>query len=188
MRGRQIRVPRVAVRPTQDRVREALFSALQAIIPDARVLDLFAGSGALGIESLSRGAAHVTWVEEDRRVFSILRSNVETICGPVTDAPARRCVCADVFSFMRKRIAEEEFDVIFADPPYQKGEQKVAVAAVDRLLTAVAASGLLAPGGIFALEQDAGEPEPESAAWELIRDKRYGGSRLRFFKSKGDKA
>jgi 16S rRNA (guanine966-N2)-methyltransferase len=185
MRGQQIRVPRVAVRPTQDRVREALFSALQTIIPDAHVLDLFAGSGALGIESLSRGAASVTWVEEDRRVFPILRKNVETICGMGIAPSARRCVRADVFSFLRKGLAGHKFDVIFADPPYQKGERAVAIAAADRLLTAVAASGLLAPGGIFALEQDAGEPEPESTVWELIRDKRYGGSRLRFFKAKG---
>ena len=188
MRGRLIKVPRVAVRPTQDRVREALFSALQTIIPDARVLDLFAGSGSLGIESLSRGAAHVTWVEEDGRVFPILRKNVETLCGQDSDPAARRCIRADVFSFLRKGLAAPGFDVIFADPPYQKGAREEAVAAADRLLTAVAASGLLAPDGIFALEQDAGEPEPESEAWELIRDKRYGGSRLRFFKAKGDDA
>jgi len=186
MRGRPIRVPRVDVRPTQDRVREALFSALQTRIPGARILDLFAGSGALGLEAWSRGASEVTWVEESGRVFPILKGNISTLCGEEgVFPPELRCVRADVFSFLRKGLAGTSFDIIFADPPYQKGKRPDKSPAVDRLLEGVATSDWLVADGILVLEQGAAEPEPENEAWEMIRDKRYGGSRLRFFKRKG---
>ncbi len=187
MRGRAIRVPRVDVRPTQDRVREALFSALQTRIPEARVLDLFAGSGALGIEAWSRGASQVTWVEEGSRVFPILKKNVEMLCaGEDRGSAAQRCIRADVFSFLRRGLAGPSFDIIFADPPYQKGKRPAESPPGDRLLESVAATGWLAGDGILVLEQGAKEPEPECAGWEMIRDKRYGGSRLRFFRRKGN--
>jgi len=180
-----LRVPREDVRPTQDRLREALFSTLQMVIPGSRFLDLFAGSGAVGIEAWSRGAAQVCWVEERRHVFRVLKSNVVTLGGATLDTTAMRCVCADVFSFLRKGLAEPSFEIIFADPPYQKGWRGADASLPSPLMDAVAASGLLAAGGLLVLEQGGDEPMPESPGWEPIRDKRYGGSRLRIFKAKG---
>ena len=184
--GRAIRVPSASVRPTQDRVREALFSALQDVIPDIRFLDLFAGSGAVGIEAWSRGAASVCWVEEERRVHQVLKCNVTTLGGEGLDASVMRCVCADVFSFLRKGLAEPQFDIIFADPPYHKGQRAAGAQFGSRLLEAVTASGMLTPKGLLILEQGSDEWVPMVDGWELVRDRRYSGSRIRFFRAKGD--
>jgi 16S rRNA (guanine966-N2)-methyltransferase len=182
MRGRSIQVPRESVRPTQNRVREALFSSLQTCIAKARVLDLFAGSGAVGIGALSRGASRVCWVEEDRQVFRVLKGNVSKLVG---DNPQMKCIQADVFNYLRKDLAESRYDIIFADPPYQKRYRSEGEVTAPRLLQAVAESGLLESGGIFVLEQGSDEAVPESDLWDLIRDKRYGGTQVRFFRTKG---
>jgi 16S rRNA (guanine966-N2)-methyltransferase len=182
MLGRSIRVPRDSVRPTQDRVREALFSSLQTCIPEARVLDLFAGSGAVGLGALSRGASRVCWVEEDRQVFRILKGNVSKLVG---SDPRVKYIQADVFKFLRKGLAESRYDIIFADPPYQKRYLTEGEPTATRLLQAVAESGLLESGGLFVLEQGSDEAVPESDLWDLIKDKRYGGTQLRFFRTKG---
>ncbi|MBT3192951.1 MAG: 16S rRNA (guanine(966)-N(2))-methyltransferase RsmD [Verrucomicrobia bacterium] len=186
MGGRSIRVPDRAVRPTQDRVREALFSSLQAVIPDVRFLDLFAGSGAVGVEAWSRGASQVCWVEENALVFRVLQQNLKTLGGEDLDRSTMRCVRSDVFSFLRKGLASPVFDIIFADPPYQKARGGEDDALGTRLLQAVAESGMLIPRGIVILEQGRNEPIPEAEGWELLRDRRYGGSRVRIFRSKGD--
>jgi 16S rRNA (guanine966-N2)-methyltransferase len=184
--GRTIRVPDSAVRPTQDRVREALFSALQAVIPEIRFLDLFAGSGAVGLEAWSRGAASVCWVEENRHVFRVLERNVKTLGGDAYGTSAMRCICADAFSFLRKGLAQPVFDIIFADPPYQKETPGAAKTLGERLLEQVAAAGILSPKGLLILEQGSDEPIAQVDGWELIRDRRYGGSRVRFFRPKGN--
>lgn len=105
-----------AVRPTTDRVREAWMSAVGDAVVDARVLDLFAGSGALGLEALSRGARSVTFVERSRRAASVIRENVELL------GAEDRCTVVgdDAFRFLR-RVAEP-FDLAFADPPYGTGD------------------------------------------------------------------
>ncbi len=182
MRGRILRVPRVAVRPTQDRVREALFSSLQTLIPDARMLDLFAGSGAVGLEAWSRGAKEVCWVEESSPVYKVLHGNINLVCGDDAKTAAVRCIRADVFSFLAKKVAKPEFDLIFADPPYEKARRDTIIPSPSELLTAVLGSGLLEKNGIMVLEQGSNEMLPDSDGWELIRDKRYGGTQLRFFK------
>ena len=115
-RGRRLRVARVRdLRPTSDRARETLFNVLGADVVGALVLDLFAGSGALGIESLSRGAVEATFIDRDRRVVGALRSNLEH-CGfsavsRILDSDWRRGV---------RRLEREaaRFDLVFADPPY----------------------------------------------------------------------
>jgi 16S rRNA (guanine966-N2)-methyltransferase len=115
-RGRAILAPPGrATRPTTDRVREAWMSAIQAEIPDARVLDLFAGSGALGLESLSRGAAHVTFVEQSGAALRALRANIQRL-----DAANTRVVRADAIRYVEK-LAADAFDLALADPPYGKG-------------------------------------------------------------------
>lgn len=105
----------MAVRPTQDRVREALMSMLAAELPDARVLDLFAGTGALGLEALSRGAAHATFLEGDRRALRCLRANITAL---EADADAT-VVAGDVFDYLAR--SDGSFDLAFADPPYGHG-------------------------------------------------------------------
>jgi len=116
-RGRRIDAPPGPdVRPTLDSVREAWMSILQTSIPGARVLDLFAGSGALGLESLSRGAAHAEFVEKDGRVFSALQKNVLAL-GATSVATLHR---GDALRFARDLTADS-CDLAFADPPYLSG-------------------------------------------------------------------
>lgn len=122
-RGRTIKAPRgSAVRPTLDRVREAWMSIVQLSLPGARVLDLFAGSGALGIEALSRGALSAEFVDSDSRSLSVVRLNLESL-----DAERRATVTrADAIQFT-KSLAPDSYDVVFADPPYA-GDACVAIA------------------------------------------------------------
>ncbi|MEW5916709.1 MAG: 16S rRNA (guanine(966)-N(2))-methyltransferase RsmD [Gemmatimonadota bacterium] len=115
--GRSIRIPRDArVRPTADRAREAWMSIVQPYLPDARVLDLFAGSGALGLEALSRGARHADFVEIAPASLQALRENIATL-GATARATVHR---ADALRFAAK-IEPDTFDVAFADPPYRLG-------------------------------------------------------------------
>jgi len=116
-RGRRISAPRGRdVRPTTDRIREAWMSALGSSIPGARVVDLFAGSGALGLESLSRGAASVTFVEKAREALRALDANV----GALAAGDRTRVVREDVFRFLNRTPAGT-FDLALADPPYGEG-------------------------------------------------------------------
>jgi 16S rRNA (guanine966-N2)-methyltransferase len=116
-RGRRIRPPSDSrVRPTADRVREAWMSIVQPDLPDAHVVDLFAGSGALGLEALSRGAAHATFVEVAPRSLRALAENIAAL-GAGADADVRR---GDALAFARKLDAAA-FDIAFADPPYGLG-------------------------------------------------------------------
>jgi 16S rRNA (guanine966-N2)-methyltransferase len=115
--GRRIHAPKGRdTRPTADRIREAWMSAMAPAIPDARVLDLFAGSGALGLECLSRGAAEAVFVERARGALSVLRANIDAL-----DAGDRtRIVSGDVFRFL-ERTPLHAFDLALADPPYDRG-------------------------------------------------------------------
>jgi 16S rRNA (guanine966-N2)-methyltransferase len=173
LRGRQIRVPKSGVRPTQDRVRAALFSILAERIAGARVLDLCAGSGSLGLEAWSREASFVCWVEADRRTFSILEGNVRELCGARTGL-----FCMDAIRFIKKRLVTEGFHIIFCDPPYEKmGRDGM----LGDLLEALGAGDILMPGGLFVMEQDAGEGLCRHTGWRLVDDRVYGQTRLRFF-------
>lgn len=111
-KGRRLAVPPQGVRPTPDRVREALFSSLAGIIVDAHVLDLFAGSGALGLEALSRGASHVTFVEHDPHTAAILRRNIDTVA--LAGATQHTKTAARFLA----SSATPRFDVVFLDAPY----------------------------------------------------------------------
>lgn len=116
-RGHTIKAPGGGTRPTTDRVREAWMSMLQPALPGARVLDLFAGSGALGLESLSRGAAHATFVEKSGRALKALNANIRTL-GAESEA---RVVRDDAGRFA-DGVASGEYDIVLADPPYGTGE------------------------------------------------------------------
>ncbi len=164
--GRRLVVPPKGTRPTSERVREAMFSALEAAIDldGALVLDLYAGSGALGLEALSRGAASVTFVESDRKALEVLRRNVATVGlpGTVVVPGAVETVLAD--------RASEPFDVVLADPPYAVTAQQVAV-----VLERLAGNGWLAGHGVLVLERSARDGEPLlPGGWTVIRSRRYG--------------
>lgn len=174
LRGRKLSVPKGGVRPTQERVREALFSSLAADIPDASVLDLFAGTGALGLEAWSRGAADVRWVESDARAFRMLRQAVVELCGPDV---ARGCVHADVFQFLRLGSAPA-YDFILADPPYDRHDSPFDI---DRFLDVLSASDRLKPDGVLVFEQRSSQPVREHAMWNVLRERSYGEARLVYY-------
>ena len=154
----------IETRPMMDRVKEALFSSLGVRVSGARVLDLYAGSGALGIESLSRGAASVTFVERGRGALAALRSNLATL------EFEGQVVAADVESFLGGTGAS--YDLVFVDPPY-----RLSLALVGEVLEGAAA--LLANGGVMVVHRQAGEEAPDApAGTRRIDDRRYGRTQL----------
>ena len=170
-RGRTLRVPKSdAIRPTQDRVREALFSMLQTELSGCAFLDLFAGTGAAGIEALSRGAATATFVELNRRHLPILRANLDQLALAPGMAEA---IAADVYRWI-ERYAGPGFGIVFADPPYALGEEK----GYASVLATLAARGVVRPGGLFVAEMTAVQRAEETPGWELLRDRTYGKTRL----------
>lgn len=172
LRRRRIEVLRgFRVRPTAERVREALFSILAPDLPDARVLDAYAGTGALGFEALSRGARHVTFLESAPDVVELLRRNALRL------NVVERCRIAggSAEALLRRRaLGSEPFDLVLADPPYA---DRIGEAFLD----ALAASGLLAPAAVVVLERDARTAAAESSALRLVRSERYGRTRLDFY-------
>jgi 16S rRNA (guanine966-N2)-methyltransferase len=170
--GIRLAVPKRGVRPTMDRVRAAIFSSLGNAISGARVLDLFAGSGALGIEALSRGAAFVLFVEEDLQAIETIEKNLgkTKLKGRIRHQ--------DVFDFLRQPIEAETFQIIFADPPYEK--TKHGRNFTEKLLANEALQRLLAPGGVFILEKRQGEPLPAMSSWRILRQKTYGATEVLF--------
>lgn len=149
------------LRPTADRVRETLFNWLQAQIPGARCLDLFAGSGALGLEALSRGAAEVVMVEQHPQAAAQIRQHLQTL-----GSEAGRVVQADVFAFLQE--AATPFDIVFLDPPYRLD----CLAQCCRLLEQ---GGWLKPRAYIYLEDLSQRAAPELPDnWELLRSKKAG--------------
>jgi 16S rRNA (guanine966-N2)-methyltransferase len=161
-RGRKLRFPAVElIRPTPDRVRETLFNWLGARIGGARCLDLFAGSGALGLEALSRGAAAVTFVERDAAAVRALAATL-TAWG----ARAARVERADALAFLAG--APQPCDVVFLDPPFGAGLLGAAAAALER-------GGWLAPTALIYVECAAREGPPAlPESWRALRGKRTG--------------
>ena len=182
-------MPRGDVRPTQDKVRAAIFSALGEFAVGARVLDLFAGSGALGLEAWSRGAESVCWVEQDRRALAVLRENIRQLCP---DGGERaRCVALDAFRFLARRPAPlpggaahpaEWFDLVLADPPY---DRTGAARWLEKTLPALAAGSMLRPGGLLVFELSAVEAAVPQAGWALTWDRTYGGTRVLMYRRAG---
>ncbi|MFN2541979.1 MAG: 16S rRNA (guanine(966)-N(2))-methyltransferase RsmD [Chthoniobacterales bacterium] len=170
--GIQLEVPKRGVRPTMDRVKAAIFSSLADKIPGARVLDLFAGSGALGIEALSRGAASALFVEQDRQSTAAIEKNL------VKTRLEARVRQQDAFDFLRQFNSSQKFDVIFADPPYEKTTSGESF--TDKLLTNENLPTLLSSEGIFVLEKRPGETLLETDRWRLTRQKIYGATEVLF--------
>jgi len=164
-RGRKLVFPKHQdLRPTLGRVRETLFNWLRADITDSRCLDLFAGSGALGFEAASRGAAAVTLVDNDRTVCRTLRDHVQRL-----DADLQvRVVCAPATVFLHREAGP--WDLIFLDPPFRQG-------VLGETLDAIAASGALAAEGLIYVEVGRRDPMP-GAGWRQIRHGRAGDTQF----------
>jgi 16S rRNA (guanine966-N2)-methyltransferase len=182
--GIQLHVPKAGVRPTMDRVKAAIFSSLAEKVVGARVLDLFAGSGALGIEALSRGAASALFIDQDGQAIDTIERNLKK--AKVEGQTRQR----EVFGFLHRQCGSHhqygshkadtlgKFDLIFADPPYEQtssGERFT-----DKLLANESLPELLAPNGVFILEKRPGESLPETPFWNLIRRKAYGATEVLF--------
>lgn len=174
--GRRLQTPKGdQTRPTSDRVREALFSALESwagSLHDLRFLDLYAGSGAIGLEAWSRGAAAVTLVESDRRTADLVRANARSVGCDVADVVARPV--ATVLA----ETPRSSYDLVFADPPYPLSDDAVATD-----LALLAANGWLADGALVVVERSRRSPEPEwPAGLEPLAGKRrlkkYGETNL----------
>lgn len=162
--GRTLRAPAGrGVRPTTDRVREATFARLGAL-GGARVLDLYAGTGALGIEALSRGAASVVFVERARASLDALRRNLAALGLGESVRIVARDVAAAVADLGR---AGELFDLVLLDPPYETGED-------ERTLRAVMAARILAPGALLVVERSRRHALPPISGLALQDERRYG--------------
>lgn len=172
--GRRIAAPAGShTRPTSDRVREALFSALESLVPlrDARFADLYAGSGAVGLEALSRGAEHVLLVESDPKAARVIRENVALLAA----APAARPVTGKVSTVLAAGPPDgRPYHVVFADPPYAVPEEDLTA-----MLAALVDGGWLAADAVVVVERSTRSPEP---AWPAgltgERGRRYGETTL----------
>ncbi|NKY59547.1 16S rRNA (guanine(966)-N(2))-methyltransferase RsmD [Nocardia flavorosea] len=168
--GRRLRVPPAGTRPTSDRVREALFSSIEARmdLDGVRVLDLYAGSGALGLEALSRGAEAALLVESDRRAAAVLRGNISDL--GLAAAQVRVGAVAQVLA----QAGAGVFDLVFADPPYD-----LPTAAVEADIGALAAHGWLAGDALLLVERSIRSAEIAWPAGFAGRaPKRYGETRI----------
>lgn len=175
LRGRRLRVPREGLRPTSDRVREALFARIDP--EGASVLDLYAGTGALGIEALSRGAERAAFVECSARCARALRENVAAL------GLSDRCELL-VGSALRAlpRLVEQgrRFDLVLLDPPYAAAEEEVGA-----VLEALAGSELLPEGAIVVVESSRRRPPPAVGGLERLDERRYGDTLITRFRAAG---
>ena len=170
-KGRRLLVGKgTALRPTSGRVKEALFSILSPSLPGARFLDLFAGTGAIGVEALSRGAAQVTFVESDPSAVRLLKANLDR-CG-FHQSVRIECITAARFLQMAGS-ARVSFDIIFADPPYDE---------TAHVLPLLAAMAPITPDGVVVLEHQTKLCVPESfGSLRVRRAYRYGDTSLTVF-------
>jgi len=170
--GVRLHVPRRGVRPTMDRVKAAIFSSLGDAVIGQKILDLFSGTGGLGIEALSRGASSALFVDSDRQSIATIEKN---LVKAKLDGRVRQ---QDVFEFLRRSSFKEKSGIIFADPPYEKtptGERFT-----EKLLRDNSLPKLLEPDGIFVLEKRPAEELPESPFWKVSRRKTYGATEVLF--------
>ena len=168
-KGRPLKAPGwPGLRPTSDKLRETLFNILAPHVAGARVVDGYAGTGAVGIEALSRGAAHVTFIEKDRRAVALIEENLKG-CGVEGGYTIR---CAEVAAALDGLPAADAFDLILLDPPY---DIENASAALD------AAARRLAGNGLVVLERATRREPGEPGSLRRVRDVKSGDSTLTFF-------
>ena len=165
VRGRKLKGPvGFEIRPTAGLVKNFIFSSLFVDIREAKILDLFAGVGSLGLEALSRGAKEVVFVENNPAVLKILKNNIR-LCGFSTESKLHG---EDVFySINKMKKQEKKYDLIFADPPYQNTLREQIVRCVDQ-------NDLLKPGGLLILEHGKDDPDPGEHGVQLLKQKAFG--------------
>jgi 16S rRNA (guanine(966)-N(2))-methyltransferase RsmD len=167
-KGRRLKAPTwEGLRPTSDKLRETLFNILAPRVEGARVLDGYAGTGAVGIEALSRGAAHVTFIEKDRRAVALIEANLAA-CGGEADYTIEN---HDLIAGLRQ-AAGALFDVVWLDPPYDITDLNGALDAAARVLAA---------GGVLVLERATRREPGAPASLVRVRDVKSGDSSLTFF-------
>ena len=173
LRGRRLLAPAGrATRPTADRVREALFDILGDRIVGSVFLDAYAGTGAVGIEALSRGAASVTFVENQPENVALIRRNIETIAAPEARV---RLLPWDLTHALRTMSEwDRKFDIVFLDPPYGGGE-------LDRGLRLLARACPLGEGAVVIAEHESVDPAPVPDRLAPVRTVTYGRVALTFF-------
>jgi 16S rRNA (guanine(966)-N(2))-methyltransferase RsmD len=172
LKGRTLKGPTgPGLRPTSDGLRETLFNVIGSRVDGARVLDGFAGTGAVGLEAISRGAAHATFVEKDRRALAVIRQNIDA-CGVSASCDV---IGGDVATLDKRHAAPGPFGFVFLDPPYD-------MPGLDAVVTT--AGQWLAPGGILVLEHSKRRASPEQAG-QLVRRRvlQAGDSALSFYGS-----
>jgi 16S rRNA (guanine(966)-N(2))-methyltransferase RsmD len=174
LKGRRLIAPRgETTRPTADQVRIALMDTLMPHLAGARFLDLFAGAGGVGLEALSRGAAHATFVERDPRALAALRANVEALGL----AGAVRVVRDDVFRAIERLARDgERFDLVFLDPPYE-GDLAA------RVLAALAGRPLVPAGALVIVQHFTKRPPPVAEPLRVQRTRRFGETTLTFLEA-----
>ncbi|MDP9329805.1 MAG: 16S rRNA (guanine(966)-N(2))-methyltransferase RsmD [Actinomycetota bacterium] len=177
-RGVRLARPADGVRPLSDRAREGLFSSLGSVVDGARVLDLFAGTGAIGIEALSRGAARATLVDWSRPAVATIHDNLER----TGVAEAATVVVADALAFLRRdRPLEGPFDLVFLDPPYELGAPDL-----DDVLGVLAGGWLAEPPWTVAMTRGKKSSTPVIPIhWAAARQLRYGDSLVTLFREVG---
>ena len=169
-KGRRLQAPTwEGLRPTSDKLRETLFNILAPRIEGARVLDGYAGTGAVGIEAMSRGAAHVTFIENNRRAAALIASNLKE-CGIEGGYTIH---CADVGAALDALPAADAFDLILLDPPYDSDNVSAALDAAARRLTT---------DGLVVLERASRREPADAAGLHRTRDVKSGDSTLTFFR------
>lgn len=170
--GLALKAPGKGTRPTMDRVRGAVFSALGEHVPDSRVLDLYAGSGSLGIEALSRGAVSAVFVEQHGPTAAVIRANLKStrLEGSVQQMDASR--------FLDLYASPASFDLVLADPPYLKGTASERDNLADQLLSHPKLPEVIAPCGLLVLECERRQELPSLTSWHLHSDRSYGESRI----------
>ena len=179
-RGRKLKSPAsLLMRPTSDRLRETLFNILAPRIKGARFLDLCAGSGAVGIEALSRGAAHTTFVDQSRRICALIETNLNEFD---VDEGERDVVCSEVSAFLRRLIKKEPppFDIVFFDPPYVMDYESVLDYVGEHT------TQLLAKGGLMIVEHHKKKDlKEEFGFFHRYRLLKQGDSCLSFYSNAG---
>ena len=185
--GRKLQSPPGdTARPTPSRVRLAVMNMLSAELPGARWLDLCCGSGVMGCEALQRGAIEVMAVDQDRRMATTARRNLEMVAEAQTPAAAVQVAIQEVLRWLQQGpsagtgdVEPRSFDLIYADPPYAAG-------LYGAIAKAVAERGWLKTDGLLLLECSSGEVPEQPPGWRLIKERRYGGSTVLMLRQSSD--
>lgn len=159
------------IRPTLDRVKESVFNMIAFDIPDSCVLDLFSGSGALGIEALSRGASHCTFVDNSKASLDVTKKNLDA----THFIESSSLILCDSIEFINK--TDKKFDIIFIDPPYESD-------LYEKSLSAIRNSRILSDCGFIVLEYDTETTPPfDTNGYEILKDKKYGRVKILIMKA-----